>query len=220
MQSVPDLDKIIMLSQLFGVSTDYLLKDDMGEEEYISVPDEVVGDVKRVSMEEANAFLTIKKENAKKIAFAAMLCVMSPLAIILLSAMSEFGVWNVSENVAAAVGILILFVLVLIAVVIFISCGMKMSPFEYLEKDIIDTEYGVEGMVKEKKKNFQPIYTRNLVMGVSLILLGIIPLVTVACISENELVIVALVDLLLLMIAVSVFLFLFSGIIYFIVKKI
>ncbi len=214
MQSVPDLDKIIMLSQLFGVSTDYLLKDDMGEEEYISVSDEVIGDVKRVSMEEANAFLTIKKESARKIAFGAMLCVMSPLAIILLPVMSELGAWKVSENVAAAVGILILFVLVLIAVVIFISSGMKTSPYEYLENEILDTEYGVVGMVKEKKKNFQPVYTRNLVMGVSLILLGIIPLVTVSCIIENELVLVALVDLLLLLIAIAVFLFCDSGIIW------
>ena len=32
MASVPDLDKILKLSQLFGVSTDYLLKDDAAEE--------------------------------------------------------------------------------------------------------------------------------------------------------------------------------------------
>ncbi len=214
MQSVPDLDKIILLSQLFGVSTDYLLKDNMEEEEYISVPDEAADDVRRVSIEEASEFLAVKHENARKIAFGAMLCVMSPLAVILLPVLSEFGTWNVSENVAAAIGVLFLFVLVLIAVMIFISCGMKTAPFEYLEKTVIDTEYGIEGMVKEKKKNFRPVYTRNLVMGVALILLGIIPLVTVACICENEVVIVALVDLMLLMIAIAVFLFCDSGIIW------
>ena len=214
MQSVPDLDKIILLSQLFGVSTDYLLKDEMGEEEYISVPDEVTGDVRRVSMEEANEFLSVKKANSKKIALGVMLCIMAPLAVILLPALSEFGAWNVTDNVAAAMGILFLFVMILIAVLIFVSCGMKISPYEYLEKEIIDTEYGVAGMVKEKKKNFQPTYTRHLVMGVALILLGIIPLVTVSCISENEVVIVALVDLMLLMIAIAVFLFTDSGIIW------
>lgn len=30
-QSVPDLDKMIRLSELFGVSTDYLLKDEIEE---------------------------------------------------------------------------------------------------------------------------------------------------------------------------------------------
>ena len=33
-QSVPDIDKILQLSCLFGVTTDYLLKDDQGEPEY------------------------------------------------------------------------------------------------------------------------------------------------------------------------------------------
>ena len=32
MASIPDLDKIVKLSQIFGVSTDYLLKDDLEEE--------------------------------------------------------------------------------------------------------------------------------------------------------------------------------------------
>ena len=30
--SIPDLNKILMLSQIFGVSTDYLLKDEMEED--------------------------------------------------------------------------------------------------------------------------------------------------------------------------------------------
>lgn len=46
-QSIPDLEKIIHLSKLFNVSTDYLLKDEM---------------------EEANAFLSVKEETSKIIA--------------------------------------------------------------------------------------------------------------------------------------------------------
>ena len=33
-QSVPDIDKILQLSRLFGVTTDYLLKDEQAEPEY------------------------------------------------------------------------------------------------------------------------------------------------------------------------------------------
>ena len=33
-QAVPDLDKILKLSQIFGVTTDYLIKDEMEEEIY------------------------------------------------------------------------------------------------------------------------------------------------------------------------------------------
>lgn len=33
MQSLPDLDRILQLSKLFGVSTDYLLKDEIEDEQ-------------------------------------------------------------------------------------------------------------------------------------------------------------------------------------------
>ena len=35
-QSIPDLDKILKLSEIFGVTTDYLIKDELEEEEYAS----------------------------------------------------------------------------------------------------------------------------------------------------------------------------------------
>ncbi len=41
-QSIPDLDKVIQLSRIFEVSTDYLLKEEVEEPEYI--PEEVGSD--------------------------------------------------------------------------------------------------------------------------------------------------------------------------------
>ena len=38
-QSVPDLDKVVQMSRLFGVSTDYLLKDELEEEEFVESED-------------------------------------------------------------------------------------------------------------------------------------------------------------------------------------
>ena len=35
-QTVPDLDKILMMARLFGVTTDYLLKDEIEAEEHVS----------------------------------------------------------------------------------------------------------------------------------------------------------------------------------------
>lgn len=54
--SIPDLDKIIKLSSIFGVSTDYLLKDEMEELEYTQTTDIPEEDqTRRVSIEEANS---------------------------------------------------------------------------------------------------------------------------------------------------------------------
>ena len=53
--SIPDLDKILLMSDIFGVSTDYLLKDELGDE--IPAPKEEISEshFRKVSMEEANA---------------------------------------------------------------------------------------------------------------------------------------------------------------------
>lgn len=79
-QSVPDLQRILEMSRIFGVSTDYLLKD--GEE----APAPAEGDaesaepLRRVSLEEANRFLRVKNETAPCVALAAFLCIISPSA--------------------------------------------------------------------------------------------------------------------------------------------
>lgn len=67
-QSVPDLEKMLRLSELFGVSTDYLLKDEIEEAEHIDLFDDTPL-LRRVSMEEANAFLSVKLRTAKTIAY-------------------------------------------------------------------------------------------------------------------------------------------------------
>ena len=87
-QSVPDLEKMVRLSELFGVSTDYLLKDEIENVECLN-PSEDIFSLKRVSMEEANAFLSVKAITSKLIAYATLLCILSPICLLVLGAISE-----------------------------------------------------------------------------------------------------------------------------------
>ena len=87
-QSVPDLEKMLRLSELFSVSTDYLLKDGI-EGEGGSIPPDEVSALRRVSLEEANAFLSVKAQTSKSIALAVFLCVLSPICLLILGAVSE-----------------------------------------------------------------------------------------------------------------------------------
>ena len=79
-QSVPDLDKMIRLSELFGVSTDYLLKDEIEQAEHINSSNDMPS-LKHVSMDESNAFLSVKTRTPKTIAYAALLFNLSPIAL-------------------------------------------------------------------------------------------------------------------------------------------
>ena len=75
-QSVPDLDKIVQLSRIFGVSTDYLLKDELEEQEPApSLPEQPQR--RRVSMEEASRYLELRRAAAPRLALATFLCVIS-----------------------------------------------------------------------------------------------------------------------------------------------
>ena len=76
-QSVPDMGRIVRLSELFGVSTDYLLKDEMETEERTEAIAETTA-YKTVSMEEANAFLQMKELSSRRTAIGVMLCILSP----------------------------------------------------------------------------------------------------------------------------------------------
>ena len=62
-QTIPDLEKILQLSVLFGVTTDYLLKDEIEDEE---LTNDTSSDttVKRISIEEANAYIEQRKKAA------------------------------------------------------------------------------------------------------------------------------------------------------------
>ena len=184
-QSVPDLEKMIRLSKLFGVSTDYLLKDEI-EEAGAILTDMEETSVRNVSMEEANAFLLVKAETSKTIAGAVLLCILSPVCLLLLGAASETASLNVSENTAGGIGMIVMLVMVAIAVAIFIHSGSKTAPYEYLEKEVFETEYGVIGMVKERRDQFKSEYVRNNMIWACLCVTALIPLFGGVIINEEN----------------------------------
>ncbi|NMP37824.1 MAG: helix-turn-helix transcriptional regulator [Clostridiales bacterium] len=212
-QSVPDLDKVLQLARIFGVSTDYLLKDELGEEEYVADAHEPDRQgVRRITMEEANEFLAAKSKTAKPIALGVFMCVLSPICLLLLGAASEQPQFNISENLAGGIGLIVLFILVAAAVAIFISCGAKTGHFEFLDTEEIETEYGVSGMVRERMARYKETYTRDCIIGTCVCILSPIPLITSAFITENDFFIVIALSITIILAGIGAFLFTVSGI--------
>lgn len=157
-QTVPDLQKIIAMSELFSVSTDYLLKDDAESESRVSVGADSDRTLRRVSMEEANEFMYAKSEQSKMVALGVLLCVLCPVLLIFLIALAEGNICGMTEIAASAIGLAALFIQVAAGVFLFIQTGSKTERFDYLEKEVFETAYGVTGLVKEKKAAYEPIY--------------------------------------------------------------
>ena len=176
-QSIPDMNKILQLSDLFGVSTDYLLKDSMEAAEPVAASDDDKAEgATFVSMEEANAFLSYKQESAPRIALGVLLCILSPITLILLGGAQETGRIALTEMQAAMIGLIVLLLMVAGAVLLFVLTGMRGSRYEYLEKNALDTAYGVSGMVKERMGREEADHTRRIAIGVVLCVLAAIPL--------------------------------------------
>ena len=78
--SIPDLEKIVKMSALFGVSTDYLLKEEIEEPELKQDVYEPLN-VKHISAEFANEFMDAKRKSALKVAIGASICAIVPVPL-------------------------------------------------------------------------------------------------------------------------------------------
>lgn len=213
-QSIPDLERLMALSRLFGVSTDYLLKDELEQEDAEDLwPD--ASPLRRVSFEEANAFLRVKAATAPPIAYATFLCILSPICLMILAALSETPGTVISEAVACGAGLIVLLCMVAAAVSIFILMGSKTAPYTYLEQEVFETEYGVTGMVKERREQFRPVYTRGNVIGVCLCILSLVPLFAGLIVNEHsDLLMVLMLSVMLFLIGAGTICFIRVGIIW------
>ena len=202
-QSVPDMDKVVMMSRLFGVSTDFLLKDELEEETPCAAAQDDDTPLRRVSLTQASAYLALRKAAAPKIAIATALCITSPVTLILLAGMSEVQRFHISENAAAGIGLCVLLGLVALAVSIFLRTSTEAKEYRFLEEEPFETEYGVEGMVRQRQREYKDTHTRLVTVGVVLCVLAAVPLFAAMCINGSDLLYIAAVCALLVLVAIG-----------------
>ncbi|MCM1100766.1 MAG: helix-turn-helix domain-containing protein [Clostridium sp.] len=216
--SIPDLDKIIKMSGLFGVSTDYLLKEEIEEipqGEGLSSDETPESPRRRISLEEAENFLDRTKEFAHMIGLGVALCICSPIVLIVWGGSAELGLTRASSDLAEGIGVMVLLGMVAIAVIIFILQGIHYDKFDWLEREILAPEYGVEGMVSKRKENYVSTFGVCIAVGVGLCILSVIPLCVIGSMgAAGEEMEMWGVGIFLVTVAVAVYLFVRAGIIH------
>ena len=209
-QTIPDLGKILQLSSLFGVTTDYLLKDEIENEEFTEDPQDFT--VKRISIEEADKYLKLRKRASWKIALATFLCILSPITLILLAAASDVPALGVSEKVAGVVGLIVLFTFVLCAVPIFLLCGFKNMPYDFLDRNVpFELEYGVKGIVAERQKRFRNTYVTGNVIATCMCIFSPVPMI-LSAFTENAILCVMMLAVMLILAGIGAWIFIVVGI--------
>ena len=150
-QSMPDTDKIIQLSQLFHVTTDYLLLDQENEG---NIQTEIY-----LSLTQVQEYLKIRKQSSLKIAFATFLCVISPIPLIGFTTLCQYQRFHMAENLAISIGLSFLIICITIAVILFCLCAFKVKKYDFLEKEA-----------------YQDHYHRYQILGIALCILSVLPI--------------------------------------------
>lgn len=235
--SVPELDKIIKMSDLFGVTTDYLLREEIVEVETKHTPEETEErsaqeeeanrnafstqssynetpqDTEReVSQEEAVAIMDLAKKLSSKIALGASLCVLSPICLLLLGAIAEYKSF-LSEDMAGGIGCAILLLFVAAGAGHLIFYSMKLDKYEYLETENVCILPETRKFVAEKKEAFAPAYQKSVVTGTLLCICGVIPILIAAGFNAKDSIYSLCVCILLGVVAIGVYCFVRYGII-------
>uniref|UniRef100_UPI004055B29D helix-turn-helix domain-containing protein n=1 Tax=Agathobacter sp. TaxID=2021311 RepID=UPI004055B29D len=208
-QTIPDLEKILKLGELFGVTTDYLLKDEMENEDYtdgVSDPG-----IRKITLVEANEYLELRKIAAKRIAIATLLCIIAVFPLLLLGVASEYPSFGWSEELACGVGLISMFPIIAIAVGIFIRVGFTNAPYEFIEKEPFETEYGVVGLVKDAQKKYRSTYVKYNYIGACICVLSPVPLLS-AAFTENEFLTVVMLVVTMLIAGIGAMFFIVSGV--------
>lgn len=216
--SVPELDKIVRLSEIFGVSVDYLLKEPV-EQYSIGQTSEVNNmedgsSVRKLSPQLVKEYLELSKKSAKKIALGVLLCILSPVTLIVLGGLADETNFVLSENVAVAIGLIVLLGLVAIAVAIFIVVGIPLGKYDYLEKEVFEIDRSVAIEVKEKKEAFAPTYRLFMAIGVVLCILSVIPLLVFGVLEMGDAYYIVCIGILFVIAAVGVYLIVWVAMIW------
>ena len=201
--SIPDLQRILQMSELFGVTTDYLLKDEIEEEplnEYVET------NTIKVSMEEANQYLDMKSKGSRVVANATSLCILSLVPLIVLGTMTE-------DHTLVGFSLVLLLVLVAIAVYQFVNYGIRDASMQHLEKESFETEYGVSGMVRERRNQYEPTFIRNIAVGVVLCILSVIPTIMAGVMEADDSICGLSVGVLLIIVSIGVNILIRAGMI-------
>lgn len=172
-QSIPDMDKIIQLSSIFSISVDYLVKDELEDPEYVESRGNA--SLRRLNLEAANEFIEANEKYAGKIAFGVFLSISSSVLLVFLDALGAGGYLSASKDMLSTLGIIVLFLLVSLAVGIFIRSSSIISRYSYLKTEAFDKDYGVDSVLRQKQEEYKDIHTKKLALGVSLLILSVIP---------------------------------------------
>jgi len=190
-----------MLTEIFDVSTDYLLKDNVQTSESVSRGLDI--STMQFSLEQAMKYVENKMNISQLVAKGVFLCVGSAMPLFALLAIVKTHKLNLTSNVAKAVGVIFILVMIFIGVSFLIRTNQHESDVVPIENEEFELAYGVHSVFKEKLQKYRSTY--NLRLSVSIFIFIFIPLMIGSMLSDSSAVALMMLNVLLLMIATGIY---------------
>ncbi|NQY65054.1 MAG: helix-turn-helix transcriptional regulator [Alteromonadaceae bacterium] len=201
--SIPDLNRIIMLAEIFDVSTDFLLKDNV--EAFDSLSEGKETGIIQISLEQALKYVENKMEVCGLVTKGVVLCVCSVVPLFFFLAMAETNRLNLTSDVAAAIGVVSILVMVSMGISFFIRTNQYESDIAPIENETIELAYGVRSVLEEKLQKFRATYNLRLSVGIFMFIISFVPLMFVSMFFGGSDIILMMLIVLILMIATGIY---------------
>ena len=182
-QAAPDSEKTVQLSQIFGVSTDYLLKNDFLEAQSV---EKMGKPARRVTYQEAIDFIDIRNRMSKWFAIAVALFICSPISLIILAQGQESEIFKIQENLSSLLGIIMVLAFVAIGVGMIIYVSMQLSDYEYMEKEALFLDPGIMEYVQAEKKKLKSDYLGKTILAIVLLILSPVSLLVAELLNGDD----------------------------------
>lgn len=159
-----------------------------------------------LSLNEINDYMNTSRKTSVMIGIGVMLCIFSVIPLLL------FDVLPIVGELSDVIGFIFLFVMIAIAVAIFILSGMISQKYESLKKEFLQLDPSTEMHLKSEKDLYQRPFTIQIIIGVCLCILSVIPVIVIGSLSdENALLDNCSVITLLVFVGIAVYLFITAG---------
>lgn len=206
--SIPNLNKIIRLADIFSVSTDYLIKDEIEHIETTGV--DIDENIVKASLEEATEYAESKIIVSKMIAKGVLFCIYSIAPLFLFLGLAKGKQFDMTTKFAYGIGFAVLFILVAIGVSFILRSNQHKRHYEKFENDFFELEYGVKSIFSEKAKLYKSVYSIRLSICITMFLISIIPLLLVGIFVESSMMLLLMFVVMFIIIGAGVLLLILS----------
>lgn len=175
-QSIPDIEKIVDLSELFGVTTDYLLKNGTPSFELPgkSSEEKIEKALPAITDQEIDQYLEVAKKAAHFESLSIALFFLAIASFCLFSTLVF-----ISHNIFGTAAYIAPIIIIAIALGYFIHAKLMMHEFKSITQNKFALTSTQNDLIDSSAHEFRNKNNRRIVIGVVLCILAIIPLILI-----------------------------------------